>query len=506
MRCLEQSKSPMTSSMIAPLRFAWVCVLTCVWAAGAHAFIISNLSFDPWLTTASGSRPDNGRPVTLTWGFVADGTSTPNLDGPSGSSNLISFLDTTFGGSPLGSNPNDLTERPWFDLFQSSFDRWSELGGVNYVYEPNDNGSNLGAAAGVLGVRGDVRIGGLDIDGEGDTLAFNYLPNNGDMVIDTSEGDFYGNANNNFRAFRNTVMHELGHGLALEHVISDTDNLLMAPAIDVSIDGPQLDEVRAIHFYYGDVNEKSNGGQGNDVHTNATSLGTLDLGSQIRIGADADVPTQRISATATDFVSVSNLNDRDYYSITTSEPGLLSVSLTPHGGVFSQSGQGGFPTSFNADERVDLNFFLYGPDGTTELTFTDNAGLGFNETLVDFELPTAGEYFINVGGNDDTIQLYELDISLRAESFLEADFNEDSLVDQTDLSILEAALGSSDLGDTDDDGDTDGADFLLWQRQFNQQVASSVASSFAVPEPASAVLLCSGVALLGRRRVIARRK
>ena len=183
------------------------------------------------------------------------------------------------------------------------------------------------------------------------------------------------------------------------------------------------------------------------------------------------------------------------------------MSLTPHGGVFSQSGQGGFPTSFDANERVDLNFFLYGPDGTTELAFTDNAGLGFTETLVDFELPAAGEYFINVGGNDDTIQLYELDISLRAENFLEADFNEDSFVDQTDLSILKAALGTSDLGDTDDDGDTDGADFLLWQRQFTtQQVGGSVASSFAVPEPASAILLCSGVAMLGRRRAIARRK
>ncbi len=476
-----------------------VCALAC--APVAHGFILGNPNFDPWIGTASGTRSGNGRPVTLTWSIVADGTSTPDLSsGPNAPSNLIGFLDTTFGGNPPGNDPSDLTKRPWFELLELSFDRWEELSGVTYIYEPNDSGQTVGAAAGSLGVRGDVRIGGRSINDDG-TLAFNYFPNNGDMVINTDEGAFFGNSNNNFRAFRNTVMHELGHGLNLEHVVSSTDNLLLEPSINTDFDGPQLDEVRAVHFFYGDVNEKSNAGQGNDIYTNATDLGILDLGSQVRIGLDADVPTQRLEPTATDFVSISNLNDTDFYSFTIAEPGLLDVTLTPHGGMFTQSGQGGFPTSFDADARVDLFFRVFDQNGTTELVFTDTGGLGSSDTLVDLELPAAGEYFISVAGADDTIQLYELNVALTADTFLEADFNEDSAVDMTDLSILQAAIGITDFGDADDDGDTDGADFLIWQRQFNQQVGGSVGSSIGVPEPTSAVLM--GLCMMGfgcRRR------
>ncbi len=476
-----------------------VCVLACTWGSIAHGFILGNPDFDPWLGTASGTRSGNGRPVTLTWSIVADGTSTPDLSGPNAPSNLINFLDTTFGGNPIGNNPNDLTARPWFELFELSFDRWEELSGVSYVYEPNDSGQTLGAAAGSLGVRGDVRIGGRSINDDG-TLAFNYFPNNGDMVINTDEGAFFGNSNNNFRAFRNTVMHELGHGLNLEHVVSSTDNLLLEPSINVGFDGPQLDEVRAVHFFYGDVNEKSNNGQGNDVYTNATDLGTLNVGSRVRVGTDADVPTQRLEASATDFVSISNVNDTDFYSFTIPEPGLLDVTLTPHGGTFTQSGQGGFPTSFDADARVDLFFSVFDQNGTTELVFTDTGGLGSSDILVDLELPAAGEYFISVGGVDDTIQLYELNVSLSAETFLEADFNEDSAVDVQDLSILRAAIGITDFGDADEDGDTDGADFLIWQRQFNQQVSGSVANSVGVPEPSSVVLIGLSLTGFGFRR------
>lgn len=460
-----------------------------VWAQASQAFILSDLDFEPWLGTASGSRTGNGRPVTLTWSIVPDGTSTPNPGEASAPSNLISFLDANFGGSPIGQNPNDLTARPWFDELQSAFDRWESLAGIDYVYEPNDTGSSIGSAAGALGVRGDIRLGGRNIDGASDTLAFNFLPNNGDMVIDTSEATFFSNVSNNFRAFRNTVAHELGHGLALEHVVSGTDDLLLEPSINLSFDGPQLDEVRAVHFYYGDINEKSNGGLGNETFTQATNLGTIALGSQTRVGSDADVPTQFISSDATDFVSISNLEDSDFFSFTISEPGLLDAQLTPHGGVFSQSGEGGFPTTFDADARSDLSLTIFDRNGTSILATVNNGGLGESDVLSDLNLSVAGEYFARVTGAADTIQLYGLSLSLDAVSFLEADFNEDSSVDATDLAILEAALGTNSLGDTDGDNDTDGADFLVWQRQFGQLASSSFVTTAAVPEPSSMIVL-----------------
>ena len=48
----------------------------------------------------------------------------------------------------------------------------------------------------------------------------------------------------------------------------------------------------------------------------------------------------------------------------------------------------------------------------------------------------------------------------------EPDLNSDGAVDAADLSSWETAFGVNDTGDADGDGDTDGADFLAWQRGF----------------------------------------
>lgn len=137
-----------------------------------------------WSTTASGSAGTTGDSITLTWSLVADGTAIPRET----TSTLIDFLDEEFGAGPGGAN---YTQRPWFALLDDSFQRWSELGGINFVYEPNDNGAQLGSSAGVRGVRGDIRIGGTVIAGSASTLAYANYPNNGDIVIDTAETSFF---------------------------------------------------------------------------------------------------------------------------------------------------------------------------------------------------------------------------------------------------------------------------------------------------------------------------
>ena len=84
-------------------------------------------------------------------------------------------------------------------------------------------------------------------------------------------------------------------------------------------------------------------------------------------------------------------------------------------------------------------------------------------------------------------------------TFLEADFNEDGNVDATDLAAhWEVGFGTSSgalrsNGDADSDGDVDGADFLIWQRQLGTSPA--LAATAAVPEPSSLVLV--GIALVG---------
>ncbi len=77
------------------------------------------------------------------------------------------------------------------------------------------------------------------------------------------------------------------------------------------------------------------------------------------------------------------------------------------------------------------------------------------------------------------------------------DFNGDSKVDSVDLGLWSAAYATTDVGDADDDGDTDGNDFLIWQRNVTASPAS------AVPEPGAFVVAATGLALLAgasRRR------
>jgi hypothetical protein len=109
-------------------------------------------------------------------------------------------MNTNFGGNPART---DLTQQPWFDLIADSFGRWADLGGVTYVYEQEDDGVLQPNLNGQLGVRGDIRIGGYNVDGASGTLAFTYLPTAGsDMVFDTGDAAFFANAANSHRNFR----------------------------------------------------------------------------------------------------------------------------------------------------------------------------------------------------------------------------------------------------------------------------------------------------------------
>jgi hypothetical protein len=477
----------------------------------ARAFIIDRSAADPWLYTASGSRPGgNGTPATITWSIVPDGTtairSQDNND--TAASNLISFMNTNFGGSP---GQTDLSLQPWFHIFSDAFGRWSQLGGLDFRFEPHDDGVlHPGEASlnyGVLNVRGDIRLAGANVDGTGSVLAFTYLPQSGsDMVIDTSETNFFKINAANFINYRNTLMHEIGHALGVLHV-STTSDLLMEPTIDTSFDGPQLDEVRAVQYFFGDANERSNGGLGNGAAAFATGLGVIAPDTTKTIGAAANVPTQAISATATDFVSISNIFDTDFYSFTVSGSSLLEATLTPRGGVFDQAAQAQVPTSFNANARNNLSLTIYSSDGTSVLATAATQPAGGTESIVKLLLPSAGQYFARIAGVDDTIQLYQL--SLTPTPILLGDYNRDGRVDGADYSVWRNMQGQSVATGTGADGSFDGqitaADYNVWRSHFGQTLGSGSGSAngdellgatSVVPEPASIWLVVIAAAAI----------
>lgn len=68
-----------------------------------------------------------------------------------------------------------------------------------------------------------------------------------------------------------------------------------------------------------------------------------------------------------------------------------------------------------------------------------------------------------------------------------ADFNTDSLVNGVDLEMWQQAYGISVAGDADNDGDSDGNDFLIWQRQFLSGTELP-SENTSIPEPSCFLL------------------
>ncbi|MEM7316758.1 MAG: matrixin family metalloprotease, partial [Planctomycetota bacterium] len=432
-------------------------------------------------------------------------------------------------------------------------------------YEPNDDGVTQGtnSFAGFVGTRADVRIAGDFLDGPGNTLAFNSFPQNGDMTFDTGDALNFSNPGSNSRFLRNVIMHEHGHGTGYFHVESSNARFLMEPFIQTNFDGPQFDDVLGLHRGYGDVLEKSNGGQGNDTFSNAHDLGTIASGSMTSIGTDGADANPIVTPLEADFVSIDDNSDIDYFSFTVNGPSELDISVDPVGPSYFQGPQGGGQSSYNPSSFSDLTLHLYDTDGTTLLQSANAGGLGFTESILDFNVNAAGEYFVRVSGAQNNVQMYQLDVAVEDGVFIgPGDFDGNGSYDCADIDALvqaivdgdndpffdltgEDILNTGDLfewlalagaenlasgnsylfGDANLDGVVDGQDFIVWNNNKFTNVAAwcsgdfnasgtvdgqdfilwnnnkfESADHFAVPEPATGGLLLLALSGLAFRR------
>lgn len=358
-------------------------------------------------TATDGSGLGLGDATTITWGFLNDGTAiSPAYSGESSdASSLVGFLDTNLGAGAGGS---DLTNRPWFAVFDSIFDRWDSVSGLSFSYEANDSGQTLDntvAPRGQLGVVADVRIGGHSIDGQtgGNTLAYNYFPDHGDMVIDTDNVSFYSNSSSNYIGLRNVLAHEFGHGMGLPHVTANNSRQLMEGSINTSFDGPQIDDIHQAQRRYGD-NWEENGG--NDAFSVATDLGIFD-GTAMLIGADANMGASviEVDPDQVDFISIDNDTDVDFLQITLDSIYDMSFALDMVGPTYDHDGD----SSYSLANQSDLDMVLLASDGTTVLADSNNAGLGVSEQI-DMVLE-AGTYYVQIVGNNDATQFYQFGAS-----------------------------------------------------------------------------------------------
>jgi hypothetical protein len=363
-----------------------------------------------------------GDPVTVLWSFVPDGTDLPQSSFDMApctigvqDSTLFATMDAQFAG--IGGRA------AWIQVFQDSFDRWEELTGINFVRVTNggndwDDGAEPfgnGGAAGAAGLRGDIRIGAKCIDGVpagGSILAYNGFPGSGgDMVLDDQQT--WTNAANNFQFMRNTILHELGHGIGLRHVCPVNQTKLMEPTITVNFDGPQHDDIRGSHDLYGDPFEKSGG---DDTTGTGNNLGQLTYLLPRSIGGAVDFPAPAVNNGS--IHSLDGTGDLDVFLFTTTRAEVLDTFTTPIGLTYDNSTQnsdGTCNSGNNIDSRniQDLSLAVFGPaPGFPLILASDAAGVGQGEIILSLGLPDAGTYAIVVASATATTgsQLYSLDL------------------------------------------------------------------------------------------------
>ena len=304
-------------------------------------------------------------------------------------SNLIAQFDANYGAGN------------WQAEIQAVWDNWTSLTGNVYTPAvpldpdgtPIDDGAVWPDTRGVANVRGDIRIGGCDIDGDSNTLAYNFFPNTGDMKIDAT--DVFFQTTNLTTAFHNVFSHEHGHGVGLDHVCPINGTKLMEPVINLGFRGLQHDDIRGVQRGYGDRFEVIN--NPNDTAGAATPL-TLE-------------PAQSEQQ-----LSLDSTGDVDWFTFDANVRDTLTVSVIPNGLVYPEgpdpglcSGGPGSVSSLDSRAIQDLSFEIR--DATGVVTTVDSTGAGAAESISDFVIPATGTYFVRVlGTGTDDAQLYDLSV------------------------------------------------------------------------------------------------
>jgi hypothetical protein len=104
-------------------------------------------------------------------------------------------------------------------------------------------------------------------------------------------------------------------------------------------------------------------------------------------------------------------------------------------------------------------------------------------------------------GGDDGAIFKDFAVTVGAGGADDADFNNDNLVDGSDLLIWQRGVGvgtSNATGDANASGGVDGADLAVWKSQFGNPPPAAVAA--LVPEPTAGLILALGMLGLRQRR------
>jgi autotransporter-associated beta strand protein len=176
---------------------------------------------------------------------------------------------------------------------------------------------------------------------------------------------------------------------------------------------------------------------------------------------------------------------------------ILAGTVTPE---YDQLVAGGPVTLAGATLNLSLGQFT--PTGAETFTIIDSASVvagEFGNYAQGAPVDLAGTtFYINYHGGADG---HDVVLAPNVPVLENADFNDDGNVDGADFLIWQRGLGAGGLsqGDANGDNQVNGADLAIWKAQFGTTGLSTGAAG-AVPEPASLWLVGAAIGALGVRR------
>lgn len=368
---------------------------------------------------------------------------------------------------PLG---GDLIAREEIDFAPGAFASFNAFGRVETnAHEQLTFFASLkiGGAVNTMNSRGIWRF-------EGDT---------GELLAQSRSGGVPGLEDRDFEEFSKPWINDAGNVVFFSQLDNGTKGIWKYTANDVSVlsltQSGNVPEVPEASFANMDLVAWNDGDQALIDAALVEGAGGVDTGNRLGlwlVGTD-----QRMVARAGDG-NVAGVS-------TASFAGFGKATLNHRGHVAFAAellhGEGGI------DASNDTGLWLSGPAGENWLVAREGDALE-GKTIVSLDF--LGEESYGTTGINDLGELAFVANFADGDSgvFLfrpyAADFNRTGAVDEQDLSAWETAYGRYETADADHDGDSDGADFLVWQREVGS--GSSVAPiSRAIPEPSSMLLI-----------------
>lgn len=287
----------------------------------------------------------------------------------------------------------------WKAAFADAFNQWGQHLNITYM-EVTDDGATYPTSAGLLGSRGDIRIGMTTIPNNG--RGFGFFPQfGGDMALASNQIALFSDPGpeNDFRALINTVGRYHGNTLGLRNIVSTDDAFLMQSELDTSFFGPQEDDIRGAQFLYGDRFDPNN-----TVTTNAFVGGTLNT-------------TPEFLLTEEDLALGGNANS-DFFSFTAFAGAPIAIRVEPVGTNYSFGQSDTNQTQVNAAAVRNLGLRLWRRTSAQNNTFElfaqiDLNGAGDGEYHPPAPYATAGFMVAEVYSTDGAtgLQRYRLRIS-----------------------------------------------------------------------------------------------